>query len=158
MFLDNKKAERQLRSNGRTDNFYDSSIKTIKLTRGLINSDLSEARTFYKYYSKADVVFFKIYQPLIVFSGHLYVKRLNADAITPIRHLQFSKQYKSQAYDEDVTIHVVSSNYIQEYLDIIRPYYMACSKYIIDHQNELKETVRNDLIQWEDFNPFPIKF
>jgi hypothetical protein len=156
--LDNKKAERHLRSNGRTDNFYDSSIKTIKLTRDLINSDLSEAKAFHKYYnSKAEVIFFKIYQPLIVFNGHMYVKKVNEDTITPTKYLQFNKQYKTEAYDEDVTIHVVSSNHIQEYLDIIRPYYMACSQYIVDHQNELREAVRNDLIHWEDFNPFPIK-
>jgi hypothetical protein len=137
---------------------YDSSLKVIKLTRHLKNEDLREAKTLYRYYNNiAEVVFFKIYQPLIVFNGRLYVKKINEDRIRPAKYLQFSKQYKTHAYDEDVTIHVVSSNHIQEYLDIVRPYYMTGSQYIIDHQNELREAVRDDLIHWDDFNPFPIK-
>lgn len=156
--LDNKKPEREKRSNGRTDNFYDSSLKVIKLTRHLINADLSEAKIFYKLYNaKTDVIFFKIYQPLVVFNGHLYVKKLDEDEIIPVKFLQISRQHKTQAYDEDVTIHIVDSKHLHEYLNIIRPYYMKYSQYIIDHQNDIREAVSADLIHWNDFNPFPVK-
>ena len=103
------------------------------------------------------MIFFKIYQPVIVFNGHLYVKKINEEKITHVNYLQFSRQYKSQSYDEDVTIHVVSSNHIQEYLNIIRPYYMTGSQYIIENQSKLAAAVKDDLIHWNDFDPFPIK-
>ena len=164
-FLDNKKTEQQNRTNKQqdgtnkqTNNIHDSSLKVIKLTRYLKNEDIKDAKSYYKHYnSRTEVVFFKIYQPLIVFNGHLYVKKINEQKIIPVGYLQFTRQYKSQSYNEDVTIHVVSSDHIQKYLNIIRPYYMECSRYIIDHQSEITDAVRNDLIHWDDFNPFPLK-
>jgi hypothetical protein len=143
--LDNKKPGRGERSNSRTDNFYDSSLKVIKLTRHLINADLKEAKIYYKLYnSRRDIIFFKIYQPLIVFNGHLYVKKLDKDRIIPAKFLQISRQYNTLAYNDDATIHVVNSKHFHEYLNIIRPYYMNCSQYIIDHQNEIRDVVTAD--------------
>jgi hypothetical protein len=157
--LGNKKGERSTRSNGRTDNYYGSSLKVIKLTRDLINADLREAKSFYKYYNnRAEVVFFKLYQPLVVFNGHLYIRRVDENRISPVDYLQFSKQYRTKSYDEEATIHVVSSNHIQEYLNIVRTYYMTGLQYIVDHQSELAQAVKDDLIHWDDFNPFRINF
>lgn len=71
-----------------------------------------------------------------------------------VKYLQLERRYKTNSYDEDVTIHVVSSKHIQEYLNLIRTYYMTGSKYILEHQKRIQEIVRENLIRWDDFNPF----
>ena len=103
-----------------------------------------------------EVIFFKIYQPVIVFDGNLYLKRWNAEKIMNVKYLQFERQYKTNAYDEDVTLHVVSSKHIRKYLNVIRSYYMIGSSYILEHQDRITEIVKENLIRWDDFNPFKI--
>ena len=145
------------RTNNRTNNIHDSSLKVIKLTRHLINQDITEAKTLYQHYNSARlIIFLKIYQPLIIFNGRLYVKSAKEERIKPFKYLQFYREYKTEAYNEDVTIHVVSREYIQEYLNIIRPYYMIGAQYITAHENQITEIVKEDLIHWNDFNPFKI--
>ena len=71
-----------------------------------------------------------------------------------VKYLQLERRYKTNAYDEDVTMHVVSSKHIQEYLNLIRTYYMTGSEYILERQKSITEIVRENLIRWDDFNPF----
>ena len=101
-----------------------------------------------------EVIFFKIYQPVIVFDGNLYLKRWNAEKIMNVKYLQFERQYKTNAYDEDVTIHVVSNKHIQEYVNLIRSYYMIGSSYILENQHDITKIVKANLIRRDDFNPF----
>jgi len=146
----------QSKTNKQTNNIHDSSPKVIKLTRHLINQDKTEARFLYRYYNTArQIIFLKIYQPLIIFNGRLYVKGTNEERITPVKYLQFHREYKTEAYDEDVTIHVVSRDNIEEYLRLIRPYYIRGPD-IINDQNQIRELVKEDLIHWNDFNPHRI--
>jgi len=150
---------KQSRSNQRTNNIHDSSIKVIKLTRHIIEEDKKQAKTLYKYYNRRnEIVFFEVYQPVIIFNGNLFVKRLNQERLQRIKYLQLNREYKTLAYDEYATIHVVSAQDIQEYIEIIRLYYMVGSQYIIDHQNQILNSVKGNLISWNDFNPFRINF
>lgn len=146
------------KTNKQTNNIHDSSLKLIKLTRHLIDEDRKQAKILYRDFNNAnEIVFFKIYQPLIVLNGNLYVKTIDSEKIIRANYLQFGRKYKTRAYDEDVTIHVVCSKYIQEYLNLIRSYYLIGSKYILGHQKYITERVKEDLIHWDDFNPFKFK-
>jgi hypothetical protein len=148
----------ELKSNQRTNNIHDSSVKLIKLSRGLIEEDKSQAKILYQSWNDTnEITFFKIYQPVIVFNGNLYLRKRNVEKIMSVRYLQLERQYKTNAYDEDVTIHVVSSKHIREYLSLIRSYYMRGSRHILENQNHIMEMVKENLIHWDDFNPFKIK-
>lgn len=127
-----RKVGNQSKSNQRSNNIHDSSVKLIKLTTGLIEEDKTEAKMLYQSWNNVNQInFFKIYQPVIVFTGSLYLQKRNVEKIMSVKYLQFERRYKTNAYDEDVTIHVVSSKYIQEYLNVIRTYYMTGCKYIL---------------------------
>ena len=153
-----RKVEKQSKSNQRTNNIHDSSFKLIKLTRGLIEEDKSQAKILYQSWNNVnEIAFFKIYQPVIVFNGNLYLQKRNVEKIMTVKYLQLERRYKTNAYDEDVTIHVVSSKHIQQYLNLIRSYYMTGSKYILEHQKRITEIVKQNLIHWDDFNPFKRK-
>ena len=81
---------------------------------------------------------------------------MNEKSISHINMLQYYKEYKTQKYDEQVSLHVVSSKYIKDYLQLIVPFYTRGSRYITDHQDYILDSVRNDLVSWNDFNPFKI--
>jgi hypothetical protein len=135
---------------------HDSSMKVIKLTKHSIDEDKKRAKILYRCYNNVSkVIFFKIYQPLIIFRGHLFIKRPEQE-IQSIKYLQFYREYRTTAYQEDTTIHVVSSEHIQEYLEIMRSSYMTGGRYISEHQNQIMASVKGDLICWNDFNPSKI--
>lgn len=151
------KPKNELKTNKQTNNIHDASLKLIKLTRHLINEDLRQAKILYRDFSKAnEITFLKIYQPIIVFNGNLYLKKMNMEKITRTKYLQLRRQYKTVAYDEDVTIHIVASEHIEEYLKIVGSYYMSGGAYILENQSSITERVKEDLIHWDDFNPFKI--
>jgi hypothetical protein len=76
----NANSGHQFKTNEQTNNIHDSSLKVIKLTRHLINQDKAQAKTLYRYYNSAkEIPFLKIYQPLIIFEGKLYVKKANEE-------------------------------------------------------------------------------
>jgi hypothetical protein len=153
--IDHDKPKGELKTNRQTTNIHEATLSLIKLTRHVANEDLRQAKTLYRYYNKEnEIKFFKIYQPVIVFNGNLYLKRMSTEKIERTKYLQLTRQYKTKAYDEDVTIHVVSAENIQEYLNIIRSYYMTSSTYIIENQYNITERVKEDLIHWNDFDPF----
>jgi hypothetical protein len=52
------------------------------------------------------------------------------------------------------SIHIVHYDALEDYIDIIRNYYWSKSDYIVNHQTELLNLVKESLIRWEDFNPF----
>jgi hypothetical protein len=148
---------KQKKSNDQRTNIKDSSLKLIKLLRYLINEDKKQARTLYKSFnSLKKVVFMRFYQLVIIFKGHLFSKRLNEEKISHINMLQYYKEYKTQEYDEQVSIHVVSSEYIKDYLQLIVPFYTRGADYIRNHRDHILDSVRNDLVSWSDFNPFKI--
>jgi hypothetical protein len=147
----------KIMTNRQTNNIHDSSLKVVKLTRHLINQDKANAMTLYKCYNNArQIIFLKIYQPLIILNGRLYIKSANEQGITPVKYLQFYREYNTAAYKEEVTIHIITRENIEEYLSMIRSYYTIGAQYIIDHQNEIREKVQEDLIHWSDFDPFKI--
>ena len=128
------KPKDQIRTNNQTNNIHDGSLKLIKLTRDLINEDKKQAKILYRSHTITnEIVFFKIYQPLIVFDGNLYVKKMDMPKISRTKYLQLRRQYKTKAYSEDVMIHVVSSNHLEEYLSLIRAYYMIGARYIFEN-------------------------
>jgi hypothetical protein len=155
--ITNTKPKDQLKTNNQTNNIHNASLKLIKLTRDLINEDERQAKILYRSYTRTnEIVFFKIYQPLIVFAGNLYVKKVDMAKISSTKYLQLKRQYKTKAYNEDATIHVVSSKHLEEYLSLIRAYYMIGAQYIFENQNHIMDRVYEDLIHWDDFNPFKI--
>lgn len=149
--------EGKKKSNEQKNNVQDSSLKVIKLSRHLLNEDKALARTLHKSFNNLSAIaFLRFFQPVIVFKGHLFVQRLNEERIRRTNMLQFYKEYKTNSYDEKSTIHVVSSGHIKEYLKIILPFYKRGLNYIMNHQDYIMNAVRNDLIRWDDFNPFRI--
>ncbi|MGB6530325.1 MAG: hypothetical protein WBF33_19655 [Candidatus Nitrosopolaris sp.] len=149
------KPKNELKTNKQTNNIHDASLKVIKLTRHLINEDLRQAKILYRDFNKEnEITFLKIYQPIIVFNGNLYLKKMYMEKIIRTKYLQLSRQYTTAGYDEDVTIHIVASGHIEEYLKIIRSYYMSGATYILENQSSIRERVKEDLIHWNDFNPF----
>jgi hypothetical protein len=154
--LDNQ--SKRKKSNDQTSNVKDSSLKIIKLLRHLLNEDKARAQNLYKSFnSMSKIMYMKFYQPVIIFKGHLFVKRSAEEKIRRTNMLQFYREYRTNAYNEEATIHIVSSEHVRDYLQLIIPFYTRGVEYIVNHQDSILDAVRNDLVRWEDFNPFKIR-
>ena len=156
--LDNKKQDQQskAKTNFKDSNLYQAILTTIKATRTEIDKAEQLRKSMYRIYNQADKIpFIIIYQPLIVFTGHMYVQLKNEDDIQPIKYVQIKKEYQSSKYNEQLgTIHIVHYSALEEYIDIIHQHFGFGSNYIINHQEELLDLMKNSLVRWEDFKPF----
>jgi hypothetical protein len=112
-FLIIKNRSSNLKSKAKTNfkdsNLYQAILTTIKATRNQIDKAEQLRKSMYRIYNHADKIpFIIIYQPPIVFSGHMYIQLKNEDDIQPIKYVQIKKEYQSSKYSEQLgTIHIV---------------------------------------------------
>lgn len=140
IYKDSKEKNKYTKDN----NLYESCVSLIKATI----SNKEEIERYEKYLSHSSiknkwilgVVFF---QPLVIFNGYMYRSTNNKSDdvhLESIDMVKIRRQYVSSNYSiTDGTIHIISANKLEEYVNMVKKYYWQ-GDYIIKHQQELVKT------------------
>lgn len=139
---DGKNARRQQHK----DLLYDAINKVTKATAFEVEKmrDLICNKMLYVTAGIKRVTSFAVFQPLIVFQGHMYSAKIVSEEtrLAPIKFAQIQKRYVSPNYNDNLgTIHFVSYRALPEYLQIVRQYYWHAKEKMNQEQSSLLMSV-----------------
>jgi len=145
------KKKEKLKSNQRTDNLFSAILSVTKATRSFYDKDI-ELQEYLKNHGAAigPLLVYSVYQPLIIFSGRMYVAEGEGEnmKLNSIPFVQIQKQYISGNYNENHgVIHIVNYENLDEYLKILKDYFRASDEF----QEILKDQDKFDLSQILDW-------
>jgi len=92
------------------------------------------------------IIYFMFIQPLIIFSGKMFVAKFNNNDLTfkEVEFVQMKKDYVSNEYDEGLgEIHIIHEDKLNEYMQSAMQYYSVGSKYILDNQSQFRKAKNN---------------
>jgi hypothetical protein len=82
------------KSNSKESNLYEAILTSIKSTRHQIDKTEELRKSMFRYYNKLDkILFVTLYQPLIIFTGHMYGTK-NDEDLQSIKYVQLKKSYE----------------------------------------------------------------
>lgn len=124
-FLIDKTDKNDVRSNGRADNLYAAIHRVTKATRFRIEYQKTKlyGKKKHKDFPGETIIF----QPIIVFEGHMYKANPTVDekvVLEPILFARMEKEYINDNYKEKQgDVHIVSSEWLDEYLKFMQEEY-----------------------------------
>lgn len=129
------------KSNGQTNNIYSAIMTIIKATS---HEKESYKKTFESlresWYPKNQdfILHIVFFQPVIVFSGKIYIAKFNAQnevEFESTKFVQMKKEYVSKEYDENTgEIHIVTFSALEEYLQMVDKYYRSKEDVMVKDQ------------------------
>ncbi len=139
---DDGRSSKKKKSNERNDNIFDAVNKVTKATRYQIETyrDLLFNKMQYVISDIQKIIAFVVFQPLIVFQGRIYGASVTSGEsnLKPIKFAQIPKRYVSSNYDEmQGMIHIVSYEFLPEYLNLLYNYYWFASSRMVKEQDSL---------------------
>lgn len=92
--------------------------------------------------SQKFIVHFGFFQPVIIFSGKLFIAKHNEDKLDykQVPFVQLSVNYRSEHYDEHMgDIHIVTFANIEEYLERVIVHYSHSEQQIVEMQEKFRD-------------------
>jgi hypothetical protein len=136
------------KSNDRDDNLFEAIMAVTKAARHFKHYSEKEIYpTLRKSYSKLPkMIFLIMYQSVIIFRGHLYRSDIvsREPVLSPLKFAQMQKNYVSGSYNERMgTIHIVSYDHLDEYIQILHKQYFKRADLILSSQEKIKYEIEH---------------
>lgn len=138
------------KSNKQTNNLYSAIMTVTKATHYLKESydDIFSKLKNWKPTKQNYVLLMNFFQPVIVFTGHLFVTKINEKdevEFNQVKYVQMDKNYVSKDYHElGGRIHIISYDCIIEYLQMVEPHYRSKEDFLIANQKDLLKELNLD--------------
>jgi len=126
-----------------------SAINTVIKATSSNNDQFKKTFDFMKSWTPQKqnfIVHFAFFQPVVVFSGKLFVAKYVDEKLDyeQTSFVQLPVDYQSEHYEElSGTIHIITYEYLQNYLEIVKKYYSLFSSKIIELQNDFRSAKKS---------------
>ncbi len=137
------------KSNKQTDNLSSAVFSITKATRHEIDGFKKTFELFPKFgwpNRQSYILHFIFLQPLILFSGKIYVMKFNdkgEQTFQRVNAVQMPKGYVSKDYDEiSGEIHIVEFSFLPQYLSKVDEYYRMNENIMIKHQKSFFDALK----------------